>query len=68
MKTTNLKSALLLISVVCSFQVIGQNIITLQPDATTGKDAVLHGLASEVNTNYENSPHLTAATWTFNGT
>lgn len=44
-----------------------QTTLTLQPDAATGKDALLHGLASEVNVNYGNLPQWSADAWTFNG-
>jgi hypothetical protein len=44
----------------------GQETMTLQPDATQGKDALLHELASEANTNYGNYPQFIANAWTFN--
>lgn len=39
--------------------------IVLQPDAASGKDALLHGLPSEQNNSYGASPELPAAAWTF---
>jgi hypothetical protein len=42
--------------------------ITIQPDAATGKDALLHGLTGLADTNYGNDPQLPAVAWTFDGT
>ena len=42
--------------------------ISLQPGAVVGKDAVLHGLASEVNNNYGAHVDILASAWTFSGT
>lgn len=44
-----------------------QTCITLQPDSSQGKDALLHGLISEVHTNYGTTPQLPAVAWTFQG-
>ncbi len=41
------------------------NSISLQPDAAAGKDAVLHGLASNANINYGNNVQFIASAWTF---
>ena len=48
-----------------SFNVNSQTTITLQPDATEGKDAFLHSLSSEANRNYGSNPQLAANAWTF---
>ncbi len=44
-----------------------QTTIVLQPNANTGKDAMLHGLPTEVNTNFGNDTQLPAEAWTFSG-
>ncbi|MDP4240828.1 MAG: DNRLRE domain-containing protein, partial [Bacteroidota bacterium] len=41
--------------------------IILQPDSVTGKDALLHGLSSEVNRNYGRNGQLASDSWTFGG-
>lgn len=41
--------------------------IVLNPDGTCGKDAILHGLSSQVNNNFATSPQFTACSWTFVG-
>ncbi len=43
------------------------NCITIQPDAEEGKDAVLHGLDSEVDKNFGENPQFIANAWTFSG-
>ncbi|RUA31717.1 MAG: hypothetical protein DSY76_01190 [Bacteroidetes bacterium] len=42
--------------------------VTIKPDWESGVDAVLHGLASEVNVNYGTQPQFAADAWTFMGT
>ncbi|PCJ77635.1 MAG: hypothetical protein COA57_16595, partial [Flavobacteriales bacterium] len=42
--------------------------VTLQPGPNVGKDALLHGLASEVNTNYGSLNDYMGTAWTFAGT
>ncbi|HEY6162588.1 MAG TPA: DNRLRE domain-containing protein [Bacteroidia bacterium] len=42
--------------------------LTLQPDATAGKDALLHGLNTEVNVNYGSNVQFAADAWTFSNT
>lgn len=42
--------------------------ITLQPGEKDGKDALVHGLQSEWNTNYGNNIQFMANAWTFGGT
>ena len=59
--------ALLLFTVCCYVLTNAQTTLILQPDATAGKDALLHGLASEVNNNYGSIPDFYAAAWTFGG-
>lgn len=49
------------------FSVNGQTSIILQPNAALGKDALLHGLASEIHVNYGNNPQLAAGALTFSG-
>jgi hypothetical protein len=46
---------------------INDSILILQPDSTSGKDAILHGLSSEVNVNRGNNPQFAASAWTFGG-
>jgi len=41
--------------------------IILQPDSANGKDALLHGLYSEVDKNYGNNGQLVSDSWTFGG-
>jgi hypothetical protein len=45
----------------------GQTTITLQPNASLGNDALLHGLSSQVNVNYGHNPQLAAGALTFGG-
>jgi hypothetical protein len=54
----------LLMSVLIS-SAISQTTITLQPDAVNGKDALLHGLFSQVNNNFGSNAQFTAAAATF---
>jgi hypothetical protein len=51
-----------------SFTSNGQTTITLQPDAATGKDALLHGLVSEANNNWGSNVQMCATAWTFQST
>lgn len=44
-----------------------QTTITLQPDPLTGKDAMLHGLSSEANSNGGDNALFIANAWTFDG-
>ncbi|NPD46508.1 DNRLRE domain-containing protein [Lentimicrobium sp. S6] len=39
-----------------------------QPGSREGKDAILHGLISEINNNYGDNPQIAANAWTFGGT
>ena len=45
-----------------------QTTLTLQPDGTTGKDAMLHGTPGYMDNNYGTDPELPASAWTFGGT
>ena len=47
--------------------VYAQTTLTLQPDAAAGKDAILHGLASEAGVNYGSNVQFIATAWTFQG-
>ena len=58
---------ILLFNVCCFALTNAQTTIILRPDATAGKDALLHGLVSEVNNNYGDTPDFYAAAWTFSG-
>jgi len=40
---------------------------TFQPGPRVGKDAILHGLDSEVNRNYGENPQVAANAWTYGG-
>lgn len=66
-----MKSITFTLTALCSFIFLftsfSQTTLVLQPDANNGKDALLHGLSSEVNTNYGNNTQLSANAWTFNG-
>jgi hypothetical protein len=66
------KFYLLFTLTIISLNVLAQNnndsCFVLRPDGESGRDAILHGLASEVNKNYGNQPQFCAATWTFSGT
>lgn len=42
--------------------------VTYQPNIQEGKDALLHGLASEANVNYGSNAQLAGDAWTFLGT
>lgn len=44
-----------------------QTTLILQPDPTEGKDALLHGLSSEINKNYGTNSQFVASAWTFGG-
>lgn len=44
-----------------------QDTLVLQPDANCGKDAILHGLNSEVNTNFGDNQQMPVTSWTFSG-
>jgi hypothetical protein len=46
---------------------IDNSTLVLQPDSTSGKDAVLHGLSSQVNVNRGDNPQFAATAWTFGG-
>jgi len=59
---------LLLFAFSLHFALDAQTTITLQPDAAAGKDALLHGLSSQVNTNFDDNAQLAANAWTFGGT
>jgi hypothetical protein len=62
------KTILIIVSTIyCFSTTVGQIVATLQPDGITGKDALLHGLSSEVNNNYGGNTQLAATAWTFNG-
>ncbi|MBK9760010.1 MAG: DNRLRE domain-containing protein [Flavobacteriales bacterium] len=65
MKTSLLRSVLLAIPL--SLHCLAQETLILQPDATAGKDAVLHGLATEANNNWGSTNQFPAAAWTFQG-
>jgi hypothetical protein len=49
------------------FSANGQTTITLQPNASLGNDALLHGLSSQIHVNYGNNPQLAAGALTFGG-
>jgi hypothetical protein len=42
--------------------------LVLQPNSADGKDALLHGLSSEANTNYGSLQFMPSFAWTFGGT
>lgn len=44
-----------------------QTVLTLQPDPSSGKDAVLHGLSSQRNLNFGSNQQFVANAWTFSG-
>lgn len=64
-----MKKSIFIFVFVIFFLSIGysQKTITLQPNETEGKDALLHGLESEKDKNYGNSAQLPANAWTFDG-
>lgn len=66
MKITKLILSLFYSSIL-SFSCMSQTTLVLQPDATDGKDALLHGLNSQVGLNYGSNNQLSANTWTYNG-
>lgn len=47
--------------------IFSNNCLTFQPDPKTGKDALLHSLSGEKDTNRGDNPQLPAASWTFEG-
>lgn len=59
---------LLFASVVFITYSYSQVTLTLQPDSADGKDAMLHELPSQVNTNWETEQQLPASAWTHGGT
>src|SRR6218665_742122 len=60
-------------AVVCSFvcflqiSIHAQGVLILQPDSACGKDAILHGLASQRHVNYGSNPQFGILSWTFLG-
>ena len=62
------------LSIIITLVVYSQNsvnadsCIVIKPDWESGADAVLHGLSSEVNTNYGTQSQFCANAWTFVGT
>ncbi|MBK7094857.1 MAG: DNRLRE domain-containing protein [Saprospiraceae bacterium] len=44
-----------------------QSVLTLQPDPSSGKDAIIHGLASQRNLNFGTNQQFVANAWTFSG-
>ncbi len=57
-----------LVTIVLVFLVaknFSQTTLILQPDAESGKDALLHGLSSQANTNYGDNSQFVASAWTF---
>ncbi len=44
-----------------------QTTLVLQPGDSLGKDALLHGLSSQINNNYGSNGQLAASAWTFSG-
>lgn len=65
----NLKLFTSLAFVFCTIiSLSGQTTLTLQPGASQGQDALLHGLSSEVNVNYGSNAQFASVAWTFNGT
>ncbi len=61
------KLTTLLLVLAFNYAIAQQTTITLQPNAANGKDALLHGLSSETNTNYGQQPQLPAVSGTVNG-
>lgn len=67
MKVT-LTNLLFIFTLLCSGNIINAQVtITLQPDGDDGKDALIHGLSSEINVNYGSNPQFSATAWTFQG-
>ena len=58
----------LLVSLLFCIGLNAQITLTLQPDATTGKDAMLHGTTGYMDNNYGTDSELPADAWTFGGT
>lgn len=54
-----------LLSFFFSFICSAQQTLTLQPDALSGKDAMLHSLNSNININYGDDPEFLISAWTF---
>lgn len=68
LKLRHIDLILALLLPLCTFAQTSQTTtMFLKPDETCGKDALLHGLSSEVNVNYGNTPQLAADAWTFLG-
>lgn len=62
------RSSIVIALIVLSFlSANSQTTIILQPADSLGKDALLHGLPSEANSNYGSSAQLPASAWTFGG-
>lgn len=45
-----------------------QEVLILQPNARMGQDAILHGLDSQVDVNWGNTPQFNINSWTYQGT
>ena len=56
-----------LLSFFFSFICSAQQTLTLQPDALTGKDAMIHGLNTLTNNNFGNDEEFLIAAWTWSG-
>ncbi len=54
-----------IISLVFCFYCNAQHTLTLQPNAAQGKDAMLHGLNSNVNINYGDDEEFLISAWTY---
>lgn len=59
--------ALLLAPILSAGALKAQITLVLQPDATSGQDAALHGLITEVNNNWGQVDQVPAMAWTFLG-
>lgn len=64
-----MKNAIFSLIIICLFSLSGssQTTLILQPNARVGQDAIIHGLESEMNKNWGNTPSLNINAWTYQG-
>lgn len=64
-----MKNAILTLIIICLFfgQTKSQTSLVLQPNARMGQDAIIHGLESEMNKNWGNTPSFNINAWTYQG-
>lgn len=66
---TDMKNAIFIFISICLFSLNAdsQSALILQPNARNGQDAIIHGLESQMNINWGNSPQFNMNAWTYQG-